>query len=126
MIERACQLTLRIVAMDRKFAETGAQTDHDSRTYLPWSNSLSGHVSLPCAHALLLDISIIHQCGKCRANFPQDSATPRRTHRVRASSSVYYLTTAGEGGPAWREQDWATNRIIKCVKGEPIKGWFTV
>jgi hypothetical protein len=63
MIERACQLTLRIVAMDRKFAETGAQTDHDSRTYLAWSNSLSGHVFLPCAHALLLDISIIHQCG---------------------------------------------------------------
>jgi hypothetical protein len=56
MIERACQLTLRIVAMDRKFAETGAQTDHDSRTYLAWSNSLSGHVFLPCAHALLLDI----------------------------------------------------------------------
>ena len=51
------------VAMDRKFAETGAQTDHDSRTYLAWSNSLSGHVFLPCAHALLLDISIIHQCG---------------------------------------------------------------
>ena len=41
MIERACQLTLRIVAMDRKFAETGAQTDHDSRTYLAWSNSLT-------------------------------------------------------------------------------------
>jgi hypothetical protein len=30
------------VAMDRKFAETGAQTDHDSRMYLAWSNSLSG------------------------------------------------------------------------------------
>jgi hypothetical protein len=55
MIERACQLTLRTVAIDRKFAETGAQTDHDSRTYLAWSNSLSGHVFLPCAHALLLD-----------------------------------------------------------------------
>ena len=41
MIERACQLTLRIVAMDRKFAETGAQTDHDSRTYVAWSNSLT-------------------------------------------------------------------------------------
>jgi hypothetical protein len=41
MIERACQLTLRIVAMDRTFAETGAQTDHDSRTYLAWSNSLT-------------------------------------------------------------------------------------
>lgn len=28
-------------------------------------------------------------------------------------SLVYYLTTAGEGGPAWRDADWATNRIIK-------------
>src|ERR1700733_7320061 len=41
-------------------------------------------------------------------------------------SLVYYLTTAGEGGPAWREQDWTANRIIKCVKGETINGWFTV
>ena len=40
LIERACQLTLRIVA-NWKFAETGAQTDHDSRTYLAWSNSLT-------------------------------------------------------------------------------------
>jgi hypothetical protein len=39
LIERACQLTLRIVAMDRKFAETGAQTDHDSRTCLAWSTA---------------------------------------------------------------------------------------
>jgi hypothetical protein len=58
MIERACQLTLRIVAMDRKFAETCEQTDHDSRTYLAWSNSLSGHVFLPCAHALLLGSAV--------------------------------------------------------------------
>ena len=41
LIERACQLTLRIVTMDRKFAEIGEQTDHDSRTYLAWSNSLT-------------------------------------------------------------------------------------
>ena len=41
LIERACQLTLRIATMDRKFAETGEQTDHDSRTYLAWSNSLT-------------------------------------------------------------------------------------
>ncbi len=40
LIERAVQLTLRIAAMDRKFAETGAQTEHDSRCYLAWSNSL--------------------------------------------------------------------------------------
>jgi len=41
LIERAVQLTLRISAMDRKFAETGAQTELDSRTYLAWSGSLS-------------------------------------------------------------------------------------
>ena len=41
LIEQACQLTLRIATMDRKFAETGEQTDHDSRTYLAWSNSLT-------------------------------------------------------------------------------------
>lgn len=41
MIEQAAQLQLRLAVMDRKFAETGAQTDHDSRTYLAWSNSLS-------------------------------------------------------------------------------------
>jgi hypothetical protein len=68
MIERACQLTLRIVAMDRKFAETGAQTDHDSRTYLAWSNSLSGHVFLPCAHALLLDIRDRQPNACCNSN----------------------------------------------------------
>ena len=39
-IERVCQLTIRIGAMDDKFARTGEQTEHDSRTYLAWSNSL--------------------------------------------------------------------------------------
>ena len=41
LIERAVQLTLRIAAMDRKFAESGQQTEHDSRTYLAWSACLS-------------------------------------------------------------------------------------
>jgi hypothetical protein len=40
LIERACQLQIRIAMMDRQFAETGEQTEHDSRTYLAWSNSL--------------------------------------------------------------------------------------
>lgn len=39
-------------------------------------------------------------------------------------SLVYYLTTAGEFGPAWRDQDWIANKIIKCVKGEPIRGYL--
>lgn len=41
LIERAVQLALRISAMDRKYADTGVQTEHDSRTYLAWSASLS-------------------------------------------------------------------------------------
>lgn len=41
LIERIAQLTLRTAAMDRKFAETGAMTEHDTRTYLAWSATLS-------------------------------------------------------------------------------------
>lgn len=40
LIERICQLTLRVESMDRKFARDGVQTDHDSKVYLAWSNSL--------------------------------------------------------------------------------------
>jgi hypothetical protein len=39
LIEQLAQIKLRLAVMDRKFAETGAQTDHDSRTYLAWANS---------------------------------------------------------------------------------------
>ena len=39
MVEQACQLVLRLGVMDRRFAETGAMTAHDSRTYLAWANS---------------------------------------------------------------------------------------
>jgi hypothetical protein len=41
LIERACQLTLRVALMDQAFAETGEMSDHTSRVYLAWSNSLS-------------------------------------------------------------------------------------
>ena len=41
LIERTCQLQIRIAMMDRDFAGGGAQTEHDSRTYLAWSNSLT-------------------------------------------------------------------------------------
>jgi hypothetical protein len=40
LVERVVQLTLRVAAMDRKFAETGAHTLHDTNQYLAWSNSL--------------------------------------------------------------------------------------
>ena len=41
LIDRAVQLTIRIATMDRKFAETEVQTEHDSRTYLAWVGSLT-------------------------------------------------------------------------------------
>jgi hypothetical protein len=41
LIEQAVQIKLRLAVMDRKFAETGAQTEHDGRQYLAWANSLA-------------------------------------------------------------------------------------
>jgi hypothetical protein len=41
LIDRAVQLAVRIALMDRKFAETGIQTDHDSRTYLAWTGTFN-------------------------------------------------------------------------------------
>jgi len=41
LIEQAAQLRLRLATMDRQFVETGAMTEHSSRTYLAWSNSYS-------------------------------------------------------------------------------------
>jgi hypothetical protein len=39
LIEQAAQLRLRLACMDRRFAEAGMFTEHDSRVYLAWSNS---------------------------------------------------------------------------------------
>jgi hypothetical protein len=41
LIERAAQLQLRIALFDARFVEKGGMSDHDSRTYLAWSNSLT-------------------------------------------------------------------------------------
>jgi hypothetical protein len=41
LVEQAAQLRLRIATMDRKFAQTGEMTFHDSRCYLAWANSHS-------------------------------------------------------------------------------------
>ena len=40
LIERAVQLSLQIALLEAKQAQ-GAFTEHDSRTYLAWSNSLT-------------------------------------------------------------------------------------
>lgn len=39
LIEQLVQIKLRLAVMDRKFVETRAKTDHDSRTYLAWANT---------------------------------------------------------------------------------------
>jgi hypothetical protein len=39
MVEQAVNLALRIHLMDLRFLANGGMTEHDSRTYLAWSNS---------------------------------------------------------------------------------------
>lgn len=41
LIDRAAWLTLHVAQIDRRSAEGRAMTDHDSRTYLAWSNALA-------------------------------------------------------------------------------------
>jgi hypothetical protein len=41
LISQACDLQLRIAVMNRKFMATGVFTEHDSRTFLAWNNSLA-------------------------------------------------------------------------------------
>jgi len=46
LIERAAQLQLRLALFDAQFAEQGEMSDHVSRTYLAWSNSLARTLAL--------------------------------------------------------------------------------
>lgn len=39
LVEQAVHLALRIHLMDQRFLANGGMTEHDSRTYLAWSNS---------------------------------------------------------------------------------------
>jgi hypothetical protein len=41
LIDRATWLTLYVARIDRRTAEGGSMTEHDSRVYLAWSNSLA-------------------------------------------------------------------------------------
>ena len=41
LIDQCVQLQLRIALIDRKTAEGEPMTEHDSRTYLAWCNSLA-------------------------------------------------------------------------------------
>lgn len=40
LVERAAKLALQVDLMDNRMTVSGAMTDHDSRTYLAWTNSL--------------------------------------------------------------------------------------
>lgn len=40
LVERAAKLALQVELMDSRMTVAGAMTDHDSRTYLAWTNSL--------------------------------------------------------------------------------------
>lgn len=40
------------------------------------------------------------------------------------SSLLAYLTVTD--GVAWRSVDYDVNKMVKCLKGEPIKGYFTI
>jgi hypothetical protein len=84
LIEQAAQLGLRIATLDRQFAETGAMTEHDCRTYLAWANSYSrlmGRLDLASAGGGSL--------GRRHTAAPQVPAThipqPRRKSRVARS-----------------------------------------
>jgi hypothetical protein len=46
LVERAVWLSLHVAQLDAKAAEGGAMTEHDHRTYLAWSNSLSRTLKL--------------------------------------------------------------------------------
>jgi hypothetical protein len=41
IIEQIRQVRLRLAVMDRRFAETGTQTDHDARVYLAHANTVA-------------------------------------------------------------------------------------
>jgi hypothetical protein len=41
LIDRATWLALHVAQLDRRTADSRAMTEHDSRTYLAWSNSLT-------------------------------------------------------------------------------------
>lgn len=41
MTERAATLALHVETLDRKVLQGGVMTEHDSRTYLAWSTSLT-------------------------------------------------------------------------------------
>ena len=46
LIDRASQLTLHVARMDAKAMEEGCLSDHASRVYLAWSNSLARTLAL--------------------------------------------------------------------------------
>jgi hypothetical protein len=75
LIERAAQLQLRIALFDAKFVEKGGMSDHDSRTYLAWSNSLTRTLAQLGLHATPSPRSTIDDHIK---RIEAERSTPRR------------------------------------------------
>lgn len=46
LIDRAAQLSLQVTIMDRRTAKGWSMSEHDSRVYLAWSNSLQRCLAL--------------------------------------------------------------------------------
>jgi hypothetical protein len=81
LIERAAQLQLRIALFDAKFVEKGGMSDHDSRTYLAWSNSLTRTLAQLGLHAASSPRSTIDDHIKrieaARSTRERTAGTPR-------------------------------------------------
>lgn len=65
LIERAATLALHVGTLDRKVLESGVMTEHDSRVYLAWSNSLT---------------RTLRELGVDRSTSPQDPGAPLRDY----------------------------------------------
>jgi hypothetical protein len=98
LIEQLVQIRLRLAVMDRRFAETGAQTDHDSRTYLAWANSYARLLrqlgfAAPKEHAQSLTDYLAAKAASEPHTAP--GASPRHSTAPASSPSV-----ASSGAPS--------------------------
>jgi hypothetical protein len=97
LIEQLVQIRLRLAVMDRRFAATGAQTDHDSRTYLAWANSYARLLrqlgfAAPKEHAQSLTGYLAAKAASEPHTAP--SASPRHPREAASPAAV-----AGSGRP---------------------------
>lgn len=114
LIERACQLRLRIAVMDQSYADQGTMTEHDSRVYLAWSNAYVRVVTAlglkaPPRPKQDLQGYLSSRYGRVR-DVGEDGATTRATnghaprptngHAAPASRAATPVAGAGRTSPA--------------------------